>query len=111
MRISDWSSDVCSSDLVKITSGGVIYNVGDVVTIPAASVGGRGTGFSAPVTAVTNVANDIYRIKQSAFTSYKIGGSSGWNFVHLTDTYSYGNTFISPRSEEHTSELQSLMRT
>src|SRR3546814_2089372 len=85
MRISDWSSDVCSSDLVKITSGGVIYNVGDVVTIPAASVGGRGTGFSAPVTAVTNVANDIYRIKQSAFTSYKIGGSSGWNFVHLTD--------------------------
>src|SRR3546814_12118855 len=77
MRISDWSSDVCSSDLVKITSGGVIYNVGDVVTIPAASVGGRGTGFSAPVTAVTNVANDIYRIKQSAFTSYKIGGSSG----------------------------------
>ncbi len=84
---------------VKITSGGVIYNVGDVVTIPAASVGGHGAGFSAPVVAVTNVANDIYRIKQSAFTSYKIGGSSGWNFVHLTDTYSYGNTFISPDCE------------
>jgi hypothetical protein len=48
---------------------------------------------------VATVQNDIFRIRQSAFTTYKIGGSSGWNFAHLTDSFSYGNAFITPDCE------------
>lgn len=81
---------------VAITYGGVLYKNGDILT---ASIPGGGSGFSVPVTAVTNVQNDIYRIRQSAFTTYKIGGSAGWNFVHLTDSFSYGNSFTTPDCE------------
>lgn len=81
---------------VTITYGGVLYKNGDALT---ATIPGGGSGFSVPVASTTNVQNDIFRIKQSAFTSYKIGGSSGWNFAHLTDNFSYGNTFITPDCE------------
>jgi len=80
---------------VTVTSGGVLYKAGDLLT---ATIPG-GSGFSVPVATVTNVQNDIFRIKQSAFTTYKIGGSSGWNFAHLTDSFSYGNSFLTPDCE------------
>src|SRR3546814_9414189 len=73
MRISDWSSDVCSSDLLGLLGERPFVNV---VT----------GGFGARVTAETDPA-----LKKS------LGGLA------------YLLTGVS-RSEEHTSELQSLMR-
>src|SRR3546814_1215805 len=92
MRISDWSSDVCSSDLVDIA--------GD----PSLAAGGShvvgnidGDTFSSP---------DGIRIDPQGRlwvqTDHSIPGNSGVAGTTIEDAFG--------RSEEHTSELQSLMR-
>src|SRR3546814_9850038 len=68
LRISDWSSDLCSSDLPKITDVFRELVVGDFIVQPIEPVGGNLFG---PRVGIT-----VYAM----------------------------------RSEEHTSELQSLMR-
>src|SRR3546814_3192959 len=103
MRISDWSSDVCSSDLkVVITeigwpSEGRIRR--DAVPSPTTQA-----GF---LRAFLNVANQRgldYFIQEAFDQPWKrnIEGSVGayWGIYTADRT----------RSEEHTSELQSLMR-
>src|SRR3546814_5329208 len=84
MRISDWSSDVCSSDLFKNRYGTSLY--GEIVLPKRAAVPPSDGPF--PVILAlegvnTNVA--MYRWWHQAFAD-------------------------AGRSEEHTSELQSLMR-
>src|SRR3546814_3641537 len=103
MRISDWSSDVCSSDLlldallaleiergdhVVALGGGVI---GDLVGF-AASILKRGCHFiQVPTTLLAQVDSSV-------------GGKTAINSKA-------GKNLVGSRSEEHTSELQSLMRT
>src|SRR3546814_3537513 len=103
MRISDWSSDVCSSDLLEVSlHPGVVVDTLAVLDVTGSSVrvqvsvggsivhdetrnvteGGR--------TATTLVFSDLPRDASAELT------------VTLTGT--------GTRSEEHTSELQSLMR-
>src|SRR3546814_1845787 len=75
MRISDWSSDVCSSDL-PIPDFGVNYHLNDKVTIAVTSFGGGlGQSYNKPF------------VPGMGFSKERAN-----------------------RSEEHTSELQSLMR-
>src|SRR3546814_2102634 len=81
MRISDWSSDVCSSDLDLLESAGVAdadmliaVTYADEVNMVACQV----------AHSLFNVPTKIARIRQQSY--------------------------LDPRSEEHTSELQSLMR-
>src|SRR3546814_8639170 len=81
MRISDWSSDVCSCDLVILTGGNPITQVVD----PGART-------------ITNITQGGHRYH------------SGTVEISITPTW-YGSAVILIRSEEHTSELQSLMRT
>src|SRR3546814_10025546 len=115
MRISDWSSDVCSSDLY--TS----YEFGD------AFVGGG-------VRYVGSVKTEIDRATHDLPSYTLVDASAGYDFgrfraqvnvknlfdkhyfVNNYQTLFYGNVVGEPRSvtvrsEEHTSELQSLMRT
>src|SRR3546814_1727343 len=87
MRISDWSSDVCSSDLIG--------NRCDLRAIQA----GRGQGGD----------GDWRRLKRLAGTA----GSHDdifktVRFRRITDRVGFSGRC--GRSEEHTSELQSLMR-
>src|SRR3546814_3917201 len=83
MRISDWSSDVCSSDLVlrEWSAHGSIASTVDWLT---------------------------------ALRRYLVAitvGNLVWEFAHLPlYTIWYEGTPGEIRSEEHTSELQSLMR-
>src|SRR3546814_6126352 len=93
MRISDWSSDVCSSDLI-----------GDILT----TLNGReiftgvGRGFSfqdLPAEALAGV--DVYK---SSSAERLAGGVAGGVNLRLRRALDF------KRSEEHTSELQSLMR-
>src|SRR3546814_7896960 len=72
MRISDWSSDVCSSDLTNLAC-------------------------------VTRCDSSLWRARRQASTSIVIE-------VVPTRTRCANTDTSSPRSEEHTSELQSLMR-
>src|SRR3546814_9322252 len=96
MRISDWSSDVCSSDLRALSSGR---------TIGGSGVGGRighGTG---------RIVRRL-RIGVGVLCEYRVcrhdrqrndAQRHKTNVLHLP--------LPDLRSEEHTSELQSLMRT
>src|SRR3546814_10524235 len=81
MRISDWSSDVCSSDLAHVTN--------DIAR-----------GLSTPL-------NHAERLK----TLYGSCMASAADEREIIDVPPIGeDPLTNPRSEEHTSELQSLMR-
>src|SRR3546814_780778 len=138
MRISDWSSDVCSSDLGTvvrnpITAGqpvtqGALVKPGDRGFL-AAALGPGMRAVTFPVSAKTAVAGFVFpgdRV-DLVLTQDVAGGGDGPALkvsetvmrnlrVLATDqrtdntTDENGKTVVKTRSEEHTSELQSLMR-
>src|SRR3546814_7635299 len=108
MRISDWSSDVCSSDLRYIAgcSESLWLATGEQIAIGrplarARAARARGpSGRSAPM---------VRQLVLSGFLTNKV---PTWPFPRER-LPPHGGTCaaaIMPRSEEHTSELQSLMR-
>src|SRR3546814_6581866 len=118
MRISDWSSDVCSSDLKQVTS--YVYQDPTVL----AGMGGKDLGqlssrnmlngniawdqiVGSPIDVsvlATNLTNEKY------YQFVPGLGSSGLEFATLGEPRMYGVRLRYSRSEAHTSELQSLMR-
>src|SRR3546814_3728543 len=103
MRISDWSSDVCSSDLLGVLQA-VRHHVGRDAGLHRREVrrDGRETD--------EDVAGDrlaVHRLQP-------VGrGIEGWAHVareEQTALEVIGPLVVGTRSEEHTSELQSLMR-
>src|SRR3546814_9019410 len=94
MRISDWSSDVCSSDLLGV----------DVVL--------ECTGlFTSKAKAGAHIAAGAKKVIISAPGDKDIDGTFvfGVNHEQIKASHSVISN-ASCRSEEHTSELQSLMR-
>src|SRR3546814_10201487 len=110
MRISDWSSDVCSSDLIARQADGV--SIAFVVTDGVATVPVRFRGvvpdlFKEDSGVVAEgqfqpdgsfVADNLLAKHDEKYMPPQVAGA-----MHET-------TSLEPRSEEHTSELQSLMR-
>src|SRR3546814_4724837 len=93
MRISDWSSDVCSSDLVSRAEE----------TIRRRSEGNRarpilGTAFA--------------ELKELDFSSVQSKITETNSFEGVSEAIEFAESAVRHafRSEEHTSELQSLMR-
>src|SRR3546814_10061711 len=89
MRISDWSSDVCSSDLGRVTREARQH-----------LAGARGLEV-------------LRRLRQHAAIdrTSQVGGDALANPADLIEAAGAGAApGDSDRSEEHTSELQSLMR-
>src|SRR3546814_1117396 len=86
MRISDWSSDVCSSDLLY-------RHLGEYTDVPAGDIGcgAREIGY-------------LFGQYKRLTNRYEAGVLTGKGL-----TYG-GSRARTARSEEHTSELQSLMR-
>src|SRR3546814_9268173 len=98
MRISDWSSDVCSSDLRAVSAPGHRAAAAAPAHQPCASgVVERAAG---PAGAATGVPGTGRR----AVAGHRRAGHR--SLSARCDT----RIAIEPRSEEHTSELQSLMR-
>src|SRR3546814_3490533 len=97
MRISDWSSDVCSSDLSRLRAHSAIRSVLGVLALAFTSFGAAA---AAPVAAVAQLPQD----QEVSRTVIEL---AGW-VVAANDSQGYPFAVI--RSEEHTSELQSLMR-
>src|SRR3546814_2766436 len=106
MRISDWSSDVCSSDLTSEIA-------------PKRAFRDKGPGCPAAILVSATVAiqcpNDLrktLRIEQRmpsanvSVTLRRIGAGQSW--PKSCPATGRNERFV--RSEEHTSELQSLMR-
>src|SRR3546814_8850117 len=96
MRISDWSSDVCSSDLATIGNGCPV-NVGAMATPLHA-----GTHGDAPL----HYADDGAASADCDLAPY-IGPCALLDVRHARGRVEVADI---DRSEEHTSELQSLMR-
>src|SRR3546814_5975845 len=93
MRISDWSSDVCSSDLIKIT-------VGD---FPAILIDKREISANLRSRQRRFVTRRLIPLRPTGNQREKCEKSERKKgFVHGNASHA--------RSEEHTSELQSLMR-
>src|SRR3546814_9745541 len=97
MRISDWSSDVCSSDLIGDSEHGA--SPGPQVRLIRVS--------NISSTAWTRRAEALYafwKMVMLASSSSRFTPASDWNRACRSSKKKVW------RSEEHTSELQSLMR-
>src|SRR3546814_6363193 len=108
-RISDWSADVCSSDL-KFESplSTSIFTNGSAGS--AAVFGNRARNLSATKDAGQAVdGRTDYRAETSGLAA-TITGSTGPITATIHNLSTRGLMASAPRSEEHTSELQSLMR-
>src|SRR3546814_1586688 len=97
MRISDWSSDVCSSDLMVDRAPWLDLAAATALADPQLDLA---TPMKGPFAAIPVIAPDL---AAAALQLARIAGILPAFFVR-TDAAD------SERSEEHTSELQSLMR-
>src|SRR3546814_4348228 len=110
MRISDWSSDVCSSDLGLRNPTALAIQPG-----------------SGQLWAVVNERDELGpNLVPDYLTSVREGGFYGWPYSYcgqnvdprvrpqnsqkVASAIRPDYSLVSHRSEEHTSELQSLMR-
>src|SRR3546814_6492152 len=92
MRISDWSSDVCSSDL-------------------GASAWARWTSARERRQLIENtLLPQADATWQSALASYQVGEVDFGTLLEALNEWQGADLARVDRSEEHTSELQSLMR-
>src|SRR3546814_10811346 len=114
MRISDWSSDVCSSDLVYYTRLATAYlELGSIDRVeilngPQGTLFGRNSSGGAIQMFSKDPGRDTEVNATIGYANFdKISGQF-YASTPLTDTVAW-NISVG-RSEEHTSELQSLMR-
>src|SRR3546814_10491115 len=102
MRISDWSADVCSSDLHKPDSDHMAANPTEIEAL----VQNRkyAAGFVTDIESVSvppGLSEDVVRLISAK------KGEPEWLLEFRLKAY---RRWLTMRSEEHTSELQSLMR-
>src|SRR3546814_7937343 len=101
MRISDWSSDVCSSDLLPMPRNGV----------RTVSPGLLHRSMHRPIT--SSCSGEIWRSSSLSRPPRYCSVRDWFMSIQTGDAYRCQTSIeyqLRPRSEEHTSELQSLMR-
>src|SRR3546814_3076667 len=102
MRISDWSSDVCSSDLTAFVDNGTVDPLDDTKIFELSLTG---TNYSFVLHGqIDHQADNAEDIKPLDFSSY-LSATDGDG-----DAVGFGPGTFTDRSEEHTPEPQSLMR-
>src|SRR3546814_6506869 len=122
MRISDWSSDVCSSDLDVLYTGITLSPAQAEIAaarVAAVDLGDRSRialcdyrDAQGPYDAIASVEM-VEAVGQAYWPAYldaiarllRPGGRAAIQYILIDDAL-----FDAYRSEEHTSELQSLMR-
>src|SRR3546814_3980017 len=135
MRISDWSSDVCSSDLATADHGAVVSGVerveaevgGDAAAVeqggqaPAPVVAVDGEVFARDGGVVQQLLRDLLaeELVPRQFVDDVVAVGEVAGVAHAVAEHDALEAFVGVRvlddrqprrSEEHTSELQSLMR-
>src|SRR3546814_4191443 len=114
MRISDWSSDVCSSDLA--TGNAAINSPVTGMRLHGVRARGRFSGAQLVMTDFAATAQNGGSVTGTG--SFTFMGLAGVGMdlrlqaenAALLERDDIAATVTGPRSEEHTSELQSLMR-
>src|SRR3546814_4855878 len=107
MRISDWSSDVCSSDLALYITGESMeprYRAGDLVYVDPRRAPSIGDDVIVQLVGEVNPGADPAEIKHVLVKQLMR------NTAAYYELQQFNPPLRSRRSEEHTSELQSLMR-
>src|SRR3546814_8395435 len=111
MRISDWSSDVCSSDRAATTKARTQHELqGDAalarILRNAVDAAQGDDGWSHLGAVGSHISN------QGSFDSRNYGYRKLSDLIEATGLFEVrkNGQLLSVRSEEHTSELQSLMR-
>src|SRR3546814_9891564 len=100
MRISDWSSDVCSSDLLAAHNAGAFWKRANAIEPWEPETRYRPTLWRyADMRGMCLRALDLVKPEEA-----------GRRVVTLLNDSDAGRENVAVRSEEHTSELQSLMR-
>src|SRR3546814_9756049 len=109
MRISDWSADVCSSDLLRAQAKGPLFRTIARGTkrlsdtpLPQANAFAMVRRRAVAAEIGTAIGNHSFRA--TGITTYLKNGGT------LETAATMANHSSTRRSEEHTSELQSLMR-
>src|SRR3546814_7651421 len=100
MRISDWSSDVCSSDLSSSVTEVRCFAAAAITILPTCGL---------PVKKMWSKGRSSSACETEASpsqTATRFAGKVSSTICRMTDDVAG----VSSRSEEHTSELQSLMR-
>src|SRR3546814_8191071 len=121
MRISDWSSDVCSSDLREniIVDPGIGFGKSLQHNLSICSRLALFQGLGAPVLFGASRKRMIGALSNEAPVGERLGGSvalafhavqMGAQMVRVHDVKETVQAVHLWRSEEHTSELQSIMR-
>src|SRR3546814_8956114 len=109
MRISDWSSDVCSSDLATPTIHAICHSVreyGRAVGLKSASAVAEYLRKEAPYPLIAKPIRGIFSQDVWLLEGYDPAADR----LVTTGSSFTPEEFAAHRSEEHTSELQSLMR-
>src|SRR3546814_3907229 len=119
MRISDWSSDVCSSDLLVITGGVESMSRAPFVMAKAEAAFSR-TAEIYDTTIGWRFVNRLMKQKygvdsmpetaENVAEQYQISRADQDAFALRSQQRALNAIKLGLRSEEHTSELQSLMR-
>src|SRR3546814_2827256 len=104
MRISDWSSDVCSSDLVN----GPSFSISDPTPMLAQARAAALKTAKAQADFYAQAAG--YRAARLVSLAESNSGGQPPMPMMVTARFKADAAPATPRSEEHTSELQSLMR-
>src|SRR3546814_4968792 len=112
MLISDWSSDVCSSDLVRSVGGISLERVLAAIGLPFSVGPDRSIIFTPRDRVIIGAGFTEHASEKLDGLVAKIEPRFNAKFGHFcrcggTDTVEAADV---ERSEEHTSELQSLMR-
>src|SRR3546814_1155617 len=109
MRISDWSSDVCSSDLVSDNVMGSGATGAPILSHAVHKVASPGTS-RMPASAIPSRAR-LRTVQPSASRISKLTEASSRKSTESANSETDPiSSATAHRSEEHTSELQSLMR-
>src|SRR3546814_2944480 len=120
MRISDWSSDVCSSDLLPLAA--VRWRIDDLrrgaqqrhaIRLDHRIQRERRTGLTLAPAAMAAMHEQRFRFEPVAHEA-AITAAFDREGAHVVSSRKFGRadwrSVTRQRSEEHTSELQSLMR-
>src|SRR3546814_7047546 len=118
MRISDWSSDVCSSDLVGTgrSSGQTSLTSDQSPVLPLATISAMRSLVAGPAAwgLVEDAGTAGWRLVGAVVAADGCFAVSGWGASGLQAASTIKLSAVARteifRSEEHTSELQSLMR-
>src|SRR3546814_7550081 len=103
MRISDWSSDVCSSDLLSVRSS--------VLAAPIREKDGGDIVVEHDRGSIRVAAWQFGTSLMLVFGAFVIAATARGQTAAIGRTWAIAEPdALSERSEEHTSELQSLMR-